>query len=181
MLGVIFLFKKKVTIILLSIFMVISTLVFPNTMVKAFGTNGWQQDGTKITYYINGNRATSWISSGGKWYYLDSSGNMLAGTWINYNDKIYYLNSDGDMATGWVLSKVTGMWYYLKPSGEMLVSAWINTGGKYYYLNQDGDMAINTTTPDGYKVGTDGAWDGVGVLKQNFKIGIEKNIDTRLK
>ena len=30
--------------------------------------------------------------------------------------------------------------------------------GIWYYLGQDGVMLTNTTTPDGYKVGADGAW-----------------------
>jgi len=174
------LFKKKVTVILLSIFIIISTLAFPNITVKVFSTNGWQQNATS-NYYINGDKATNWILSKGKWYYLGSNGGMVAGTWINYNNKIYYLNRDGDMAIGWILSKVTGMWYYLNPKGEMVVSSWVNCNGKFYYLSHDGDMAVSTTTPDGYIVGANGSWNGTRVIKQNLRIGLVKYINNRLE
>ena len=32
--------------------------------------------------------------------------------------------------------------------------------GKYYYFNMGAVMAVNTTTPDGYYVDENGAWDG---------------------
>lgn len=127
-------FKKKVITILLSTFMIISSSALSKMPVKAAGINGWRQNGTAWNYYINGSKATNWILSNGKWYYLNSSGTMQTG-WILYNNKWYYLNSDGDMATGWIGYK-----------------------GKQYYLNINGDMAVSTTTPDGYNVDNNGAW-----------------------
>lgn len=41
----------------------------------------------------------------------------------------------------------------------MLSSTWISSK---YYVGADGDMLVNTTTPDGYRVGSDGAWIDTG-------------------
>lgn len=66
------------------------------------------------------------------------SSTALAGTWQPQdNGQWKYQNDDGSFATGW-----------------------IEESGKNYYLNADGIMLSNTTTPDGYYVGADGAWDG---------------------
>ncbi len=48
-------------------------------------------------------------------------------------------------------------WYYFNESGAM-VTGWINWKSKWYYCGNDGAMYTDTTTPDGYKVGSDGAW-----------------------
>ena len=48
-------------------------------------------------------------------------------------------------------------WYFLQPGGAMAVSGWVTWNGRSYYLNADGTMAVNTTTPDGYVTGADGA------------------------
>jgi glucan-binding YG repeat protein len=45
----------------------------------------------------------------------------------------------------------------MNESGTM-VTGWINWKSKWYYCGNDGAMYTNTTTPDGYKVGSDGAW-----------------------
>ena len=129
--------KKKVTIILLSAFITLSTVAFPKTTVNAAVANGWQQNGTGWNYYINGSKATNWVSWNGKWYYL---------------------KSDGVMATGWILWN--SKWYYLKSSGDMAASQWLTWNGKQYYLNASGDMAANTTI-NGWVVGADGAWNGM--------------------
>ena len=55
--------------------------------------------------------------------------------WQYINDYWYFFNEKGYMVTGWVLWN--NIWYYCSDSGAMLT---------------------NTTTPDGYRVGADGAW-----------------------
>lgn len=67
----------------------------------------------------------------------------------------YYIN--GNKAIGW--QYINNNWYYMKSNGDM-ATGWISDGGKSYYLNSNGSMAVNTTTPDGYVVGADGAWNG---------------------
>ena len=61
------------------------------------------------------------------------------------------------MATGWVQDN--GSWYYLDKSGAMK-TGWFIVSGKWYYAYSSGALAINTTTPDGYRVNTNGEWVG---------------------
>lgn len=66
------------------------------------------------------------------------SNTVLAGAWQTQdNGQWKYQNDDGSLATGW-----------------------IEDGGKSYYMDENGIMLSNTTTPDGYYVGPNGAWDG---------------------
>jgi len=98
-------------------------------------TAGWTQTSAGWTYTkADGTKATGWLQDGGAWYYL---------------------KADGTMATGWVQDGAT--WYYLNGSGAMQ-TGWLNDNGTWYYLNASGAMLANTTTPDGYYVGANGAW-----------------------
>lgn len=50
-------------------------------------------------------------------------------------------------------------WWYQNDDGSYQQNRWLqDTDGKYYYFNESGYMLSDTTTPDGYQVGTDGAW-----------------------
>ena len=49
-----------------------------------------------------------------------------------------------------------GKWY--EEDGNYITSSWKEIEGKQYYFGADGYMLVNTTTPDGYKVGADGVW-----------------------
>ena len=49
-------------------------------------------------------------------------------------------------------------WWYLNDDGSWPSDGWQLIGGKYYYFNSSGYMLADTTTPDGYRVGADGAW-----------------------
>ena len=48
-------------------------------------------------------------------------------------------------------------WYYFNSEGYA-VTGWNELDGKWYYMYMDGSMAAGITTPDGYQVGSDGAW-----------------------
>jgi len=133
---------KRNSTILLAVFILFSSLMIHQTTVRA-SINGWQQSGTTWNYYINDSKATGWVSSGGSWYYLNSSGDMVTG-WVNYG----------------------GSWYYLNSNGGMESNKWITLGGKQYFLYSNGTLAVNTTTPDGYVVGSDGAWNNQGLAEQ---------------
>ena len=91
----------------------------------------------------------------GTWNFYDATGAKVVNNWVNVGGAWYFLKADGVMATGW--QQVGGTWYYLAGSGAM-ATGWINDGGNWYYLNASGAMLANTTTPDGYYVGTSGAW-----------------------
>ncbi len=49
-------------------------------------------------------------------------------------------------------------WWYQYDGGGYPISKWEVIDGKYYYFGENGYMLSNTITPDGYYVGTDGAW-----------------------
>ena len=49
-------------------------------------------------------------------------------------------------------------WWYQNADGSYPANTWKEIGGKQYYFGSDGYMLENTTTPDGYQVGADGAW-----------------------
>ena len=49
-------------------------------------------------------------------------------------------------------------WWYQNDDGGYPSSQWQEIDGKQYYFGPDGYMLSNTITPDGYLVGTDGAW-----------------------
>lgn len=51
------------------------------------------------------------IEDKGKWYYLNSSGEMVTG-WLKYNGNLYYLNNSGVMVRDIYIGE-----YYLRPDG----------------------------------------------------------------
>ena len=64
-----------------------------------------------------------------------------------------YENSAASYATDeW--KELGGNWYYFDDSGYMTVNRWVG----HFYVGSDGVMLKNTSTPDGYNVGNDGAW-----------------------
>lgn len=56
--------------------------------------------------------------------------------------------------SGWVQEE--GRWYYYE-AGIMATSGWKEIDGKSYYFGTDGVMYADTVTPDGIRVGADGA------------------------
>lgn len=60
-------------------------------------------------------------------------------------------------AAGWIQDSVG--WWYDNGDGSYKRSEWFTDyDGKCYYFNESGYMLANTITPDGYRVGPDGAW-----------------------
>ncbi|WP_148510133.1 DUF5067 domain-containing protein [Hungatella hathewayi] len=49
-------------------------------------------------------------------------------------------------------------WWYQNDDGSYAKSGWNTIDGKSYYFGDDGYMFHDCVTPDGYTVGTDGAW-----------------------
>jgi len=94
------------------------------------GTWTWQPDG-KWTYATNAKFKNTWG------YLYNPYGKTL-----EQKFGWFYFDASGIMMTGWQL--IDGKWYYLNPVSD-------GTQGKCY---------IDTITPDGYRVGKDGAWVG---------------------
>lgn len=126
-----------------------------NTTSTVTGT--WMQDQTGWWFAktAGGYVKAEWAQINGTWYYFGEDGYMRTG-WILSGNQWYYLQPDGSMTdNNWICYK--DHWYFLQPGGAMAVSGWVTWNGRSYYLNADGTMAVNTTTPDGYVTGADGA------------------------
>ena len=50
-------------------------------------------------------------------------------------------------------------WCYFDEEGLTTPGDWMEIDGKWYYFDESSIMLHDTTTPDGYYVGSDGAWD----------------------
>ena len=125
-----------------------------------------------------------WAKVDGKWYYFNDKTDAVKG-WNLIDGKWYFLNeTDHSMQTGWHEDNTDGNWYLLNANGT-LATGWVQIAGKFYFLNNasegatytqnaDGSWTFNGRknlpygamykdgiTPDGYRVGPDGAWDGL--------------------
>lgn len=124
-------------------------------------TSGWWEEGGVKKYRgVDGNFITnSWVQVSDVSYYLDENGEMLRDT---ITPDGIYVNSNGEKTSyipGW--AEVDGKWRYIQKNGYYAANGWLkDTDGRYYYFNLACDMLVDTTTPDGYYVGADGAWDG---------------------
>lgn len=49
---------------------------------------------------------------------------------------------------------------YLDFDGTFAPEGWKEINGKHYYFDENGYVLINTRTPDGYKINSEGEWDG---------------------
>lgn len=88
--------------------------------------------GQNRTFAQNGG---GWKQDGTGWWYANSDGSYPVNIWQNINGQWYFFNEKGYMVTGWI--------------------AW---NGKQYFCDlAGGQMLVNTITPDGAKVGADGA------------------------
>ncbi|MBE5976030.1 MAG: hypothetical protein E7251_15680 [Paenibacillaceae bacterium] len=87
----------------------------------------------------------------------------------NGQERWVYYKQDGSLAQSQWVQNHKYDWYYCGEDGFLLKSTWLHdpADGKYYYLGDDWAMLHDTTTPDGYTVGSDGAWvkDGQVVVK----------------
>lgn len=106
-----------------------------------------------------------WITNNnGKWFgYPD-------GTYENtgfkkINEDTYYFQSNGYVKMGWLLDN--GVWYYFNKDGIMQ-TGWSGPGRQYYF-DDAGKMLENQFTPDGYYVGSSGAYVKNGWVLNNGK------------
>ncbi len=73
----------------------------------------------------------------------------------------YYFDVSGYMLTGWIRTS-DNKWYFFENAKNMnegkMVFGWKLIENSWYYFDTDGAMLVDTITPDGYKVGTDGKY-----------------------
>lgn len=90
--------------------------------------------------------------SNGSWYqYPDGS---YAVGWKDINGKWYFFGDDGYALTGWQM--LDGKWYFFYSSGRMCTGYAASKGKLYCMDGETGAMLINSTTPDGRRIGPDG-------------------------
>lgn len=119
-------------------------------------------------YYHEGPGAVygqGWRYSPGGWWFQLYGGGWLSDGWKMIRNRWYRFDGNGYMVTGWFMD-ADGNRYYLNPVDDgtlgMMRTGWQVIDGKSYYFNtqSDGTMGrlyVDTTTPDGYRVGADGA------------------------
>lgn len=83
------------------------------------------------------------------------------------SEQVYwYIGEDGyQIKNQW--KQVWDNWYYFGEDGASKQNTWAEINGKWYYFDEWSVMLHDTTTPDGYTVGPDGAWvkDGQVVIE----------------
>lgn len=88
-----------------------------------------------------------------------------SGRWVQYEQGTWWCYANGGWpANQWL--QIDGVWYWFNTAGYRVENQWALVNGKYYYLGTNGVMAANTRTPDGYWVGSDGAWDNGAAVRQ---------------
>lgn len=79
---------------------------------------------------------TGWQQQGEKWYFFDSTGNMVVGL-LQIDEDVYYFGQDGAMHTGWLELDETR--YYMGADGKMQIG-FIQVEDTYYYMDANGAM-----------------------------------------
>ena len=120
--------------------------------------------------------ATAWVSDNTGWWLKYADGSYAKGSittdaagkqieiphWEFINGKWFAFGASGYIMTGWIYDPVYKYGFYIDVNRGML-TGWQLLNNKWYYFNPVSDgtrgrLFVNTTTPDGYKVGADGAW-----------------------
>ena len=76
------------------------------------------------------------------WSYVNADGSIYKSSWIVSNNRWYYADANGRIVTSWM--EINGVWYYFSVTDST--------------ANPEGAMLAGTTTPDGYKLDSNGAW-----------------------
>ena len=145
----------------------------------AAGSNVKKEDGSAVMQIL-------WEKINGSWYAFNADGYLATGWVYDYNlNGWYYVSENSGMVSGWRNETQDGFTYYLNTDGS-LVHGWKQIDGKWYYFNELatgvtwiydaeknawayntasgrrpwGALYLDALTPDGYRVGKDGVWDG---------------------
>ncbi len=121
------------------------------------------------------------------WYYLNTTNKATDYNWFHFTNGVmntgwvqdkkdpsvwYYTgvtkdSSEGGLVKGWVTDPRDGRKYYMDPSTGIMCYGWKQLDGVWYYFGEKqyenashpyGAMYVNESTPDGYYVGSNGAW-----------------------
>lgn len=145
-----------------------------NGWVKPAGGSTGSGSGSGSTTNTNmnntkGGKSGQWQQNENGWWFRYTDGTYPTNEWVALEwqnvTNWYFFDAEGYLATGWKQDGAT--WYYLHPIADgtqgHMYTGWNQINGKWYYFSTVaggplGAMLSNTTTPDGYQVGADGAW-----------------------
>lgn len=82
---------------------------------------------------------------------------MLAVNTSDTEQTWMYCTGEGDLYLVNQWKQVWDNWYYFGDDGVSKQNTWAEIDGKWYYFDQWSIMLHDTTTPDGYSLGSDGA------------------------
>ena len=125
-----------------------------------FSPDNWAR-WNMFKYRIKNTAVNGWLFMNGEWYFMEYN-TPVTNCWKQdaYGDW-YFLMANGRMARNFWATDSSLRWFYLGDDGKMKKDFWVHwTDGKQYYVGYDGAMLVNCITPDGWRVGNDGAWDG---------------------
>ena len=124
----------------------------------------------------SGSGYSSWVSDNTGWWLKYADGSYAKGSittdaagkqieiqhWEFINGKWFAFGASGYIMTSWIYDPEYKNWFYIDVNRGML-TGWQLLNNKWYYFNPVSDgtrgrLFVNSTTPDGYKVGADGAW-----------------------
>ena len=144
------------------------------------GNNSSRRASRNRSYSISIAETTTgrWTKDSNGWSYIYSNGTKALGAetidvsgkktehikWVEIDNSWWAFGTDAYLKTGWINDTDSHCWYYVDENSGML-TGWHDIDGKWYYfstLNGGplGSMLYSTRTPDGYYLGTDGAWIG---------------------
>lgn len=87
---------------------------------------------------------------------LSWAGGGKGDVWVYVTDEVDEIGCSVLLTNQW--KQIGEYWYYFGENGKSIQSAWKEINGKWYYFDEYSIMLHDTTTPDGYYVGSDGAW-----------------------
>lgn len=107
----------------------------------------------------------SWNKNKNGVMYLYSDGSYENSGFKVIDSKTYYFQNNGDVKTDWLLEN--NAWYYFNKDGIMQ-TGWSGPGRQFYF-DDAGKMLEKQFTPDGYYVGSIGAYVRNGWVLENGK------------
>ena len=123
-----------------------------------------EKRGTQGSSSTDGGVASTgkWVKNPTGWWYDYGNHTWPSNEWKYLGGSWYRFNPDGYMITGWYMDPFYGKWFYLCEDGAMAVG-WKQIGGIWYYFETRpgacaGRLYTDETTPDGYRVNSDGVW-----------------------
>ena len=152
-------------------------LTFTNERQSSGSSGGGSVTGAGV-YYADGRSAVAagtWTQDANGWKYVLANGSYPVNAWYecewNGQKLWYHFGAEGYADSGW-FTDTDGNTYYLHPDHDgnfgYMYTGWNLIGGKNYFFSTGtwdglpkGALFKGTTTPDGHRVGADGAWDGV--------------------